>query len=75
MIRKETIDTIKNTYKEEKYKINPVAYFYDLSIIKDNISNLKSYMPNNISLYYAMKANTNKYILECIAKDSYIKGF
>lgn len=75
MIRKETIDIIKNTYKEEKYKMNPTAYFYDLSIIKDNISNLKSYMPNNISLYYAMKANTNKYILECISKDSYIKGF
>lgn len=75
MIRKETIDTIKNTYKEEKYKINPTAYFYDLSIIKDNIFNLKSYMPNNISLYYAMKANANKYILECISKDSYIKGF
>lgn len=75
MISKRTIDIIKNTYKEEKYIINPTAYFYDLSIIKDNISNLKEYMPSNISLYYAMKANTNKHILKCISKDSYIKGF
>lgn len=75
MISKETINIIKNTYREEKYIINPTAYFYDLSIIKDNIFNLKKYMPSNISLYYAMKANTNKNILNYISKDSYIKGF
>lgn len=75
MINKETIDIIKNTYKDDKYIINPTAYFYDLAIIKDNIFNLKEYMPSNISLYYAMKANTNNYILEFIANDSYIKGF
>ena len=75
MINKETIDIIKNTYKDDKYIINPTAYFYDLAIIKDNIFNLKEYMPSNISLYYAMKANTNEHILECIAKDDYINGF
>lgn len=75
MISKETINIIKNTYKEEKFIINPTAYFYDLSIIKDNISNLKKYMPSNISLYYAMKANNNKFILETIANNDYIKGF
>ena len=75
MINKETVDIIKNTYKDDKYIINPTAYFYDLAIIKDNIFNLKEYMPSNINLYYAMKANTNNYILEFIANDSYIKGF
>lgn len=75
MIKKETLNIIKNAYSEEEYIVNPTAYFYDLSIIKDNISKLEKFMPDNISLYYAMKANNNKYILEIIANDSYVKGF
>ena len=59
MIDKDTINFIKNTYQDIKYKINPTAYFYDLDIIKNNIANLKEYMPKQISLYYAMKANNN----------------
>lgn len=75
MIDKDTINFIKNTYQDIKYKINPTAYFYDLDIIKNNIANLKEYMPKQISLYYAMKANNNSKILDLIANNSYVKGF
>ena len=75
MISKETRGFIKNTYQDIKYKINPTAYFYDLDIIRSNIVNLENYMPNQISLYYAMKANNNNSILELIAANSYVKGF
>ena len=75
MINENTINIIKNTYMEERYIINPVAYFYDLAIIKDNISKLESFMPSNISLYYAMKANNNYFVMDCIANNSYVKGF
>lgn len=75
MINSTTINFIKNTYQKKKYKINPTAYFYDLDIIKNNITNLKKNMPKQISLYYAMKANINKNILKYIANKKYIKGF
>lgn len=70
-----TVDFIKNTYSDLRYKINPTAYFYDLAIIEENISKLRNYMPKEISLYYAMKANVNDSILKCIASNDYIKGF
>ena len=70
-----TVDFIKNTYRDLRYKINPTAYFYDLAIIEENISKLRNYMPKEISLYYAMKANVNDSILKCIASNDYIKGF
>lgn len=75
MISEGTINIIKSTYEELKYKINPTAYFYDLSIIRNNISNLEQYMPKEISLYYAMKANKNPSVLKCIATQDYIRGF
>lgn len=70
-----TVDFIKNTYRDLRYKINPTAYFYDLAIIEENISKLRNYMPKEISLYYAMKANVNDSILKYIASNDYIKGF
>lgn len=75
MVNKETINFIKNTYEDIKYKINPTAYFYDLSIIGDNITNLEKNLPKGISLYYAMKANINESILEYISTKRYVKGF
>jgi len=75
MISKKTINIIKNTYKDLKYKINPTAYFYDLDIINNNISNLEKYMPKQVNSYYAMKANTNFKILKNISSKKYIKGF
>lgn len=75
MLDLKTVNFIKNTYMDSRYKINPTVYFYDLSIIKDNINRLEENMPSEISLYYAMKANSNDEILRCIASNSYIKGF
>ena len=75
MINKDTREIIKNTYRDERYVINPTAYFYDLSIIESNINILESYMPKQISLYYAMKANNNSSVLKHIADNNYVKGF
>jgi len=75
MIKNDTINIIKETYNDIKYKINPTAYFYDLNIINENIFSLEKNMPDQISLYYAMKANINDSILKCISQNKYIKGF
>lgn len=74
IIDSRTIDFIKNTYKRQDIVDNPACYFYDLSIIKKNIDIIHKYTPQQISLYYAMKANTNKTIMEYISKHDFIKS-
>lgn len=69
-----TINIIKKTYAKKNFIINPTCYFYDLKIIKENISNLEKNMPNQVSLYYAMKANNNRSIMKYITNEKYIKG-
>lgn len=51
------------------------CYVYDLREISNSINNVVNYMPNNFSLYYAMKANSNKQILKHIKSSDKIAGF
>lgn len=74
MLDFQTIDCIKSVYKLKKYIKNPTCYFYDLSIIKKNIGNLEEYMPEQIRLYYAMKANSNVYVMKCICENNFVSG-
>lgn len=74
MISSKTIDYIKKTYLQEEFILNPTCYFYDLSIIKENINKLQKNSPTNISLYYAMKANSNSNIMDFISHNSFVKG-
>lgn len=74
MIELETIDYIKNTYKEENFIKNPTGYFYDLKKIEANVNKLQANMPKQVSLYYAMKANNNVEIMNCIKQLEYVQG-
>lgn len=66
---------IYDTYNKEMYKRNPTCYFYSLTTIQQNIEQLQKHFPSQISLYYAMKANSNQKIMEFISRFSYVKGF
>ena len=64
---------IKEQYNISQEKFS--AYFYDLNDIKNKIDIIEKYAPNNLELYYAMKANPNSKILEYISSFKYISGF
>lgn len=74
MINDLTINFIKDTYKKEAFKINPTCYFYDLTKIDENIKRLEENFPEQISLYYAMKANPHKEIMNTMKNNSFVKG-
>ena len=67
-------DTIKKTYRKARYVKNPTCYFYDLEEVTNNINNLKATMPEQIDLYYAMKANNNDDIMKCVFDNPYCYG-
>lgn len=73
-ISKTTFDFIKSIYEEKKYTTNPVCYLYDLSTIRHNIRLLEQTMPQQVQLYYAMKANSNKAVMDCIRQEEYVQG-
>jgi diaminopimelate decarboxylase len=74
IISNNTINFIKKVYNRPSIINNPTCYVYDLSIIKNNVELLESFAPSQISLYYAMKANSNKKIMECVRKLKFIRG-
>lgn len=74
MLEKRTIDNIKKIYHNEKTIINPTAYFYDLSIIHQNIKNIANNMPSQVKLYYAMKANPNKHVMNFMKSIDFVQG-
>lgn len=53
---------------------NPTCYFYDLARIRSNIQRLQATMPEQVRLYYAMKANPHDRIMECIRNETYTSG-
>ena len=65
---------IKKAYKKSEFIKNPTGYFYDLNTIDENINNLKKYLPRQVDLYYAMKANNNKDVLKHISSNDYVCG-
>lgn len=65
---------IAEIYSEQRFKENPTCYFYELSQIRQNIRRLQNTMPDQVCLYYAMKANPHKQVMECICQEEYISG-
>ena len=65
---------LKKSNEDEFYK-NSYFYVYDSSDIKDKIKSIESYIENNISLYYAMKANSQFDLMNYIKSKNIIKGF
>ena len=54
---------IRNLYDREEYVVNPTAYIYDLVAIRRNIRELERTMPQQVKLYYAMKANPQEAVM------------
>ena len=67
-------EIVKKIYKN-KIKNDTPCYVYDLGEIKNNVNNITNYMPNNFSLYYAIKANPNKEVLKFIKSLNRVSGF
>lgn len=68
------MDYITHIYQSKDFIVNPTAYFYDMLIIRKNIEELEKNMPLQVALYYAMKANPNKQVMQEIQKHNYVKG-
>ena len=66
---------IINEIKKELIDNEIPCYIYDLNEIKNRINNVTINMPNNFKLYYAMKANPNKKILDFISHQEKVSGF
>ena len=65
---------IKQTYGQEDMRDNPTAYFFDLQMIRENIKRLEQDMPKQVQTYYAMKANPNSDVMNCIEEMNFIRG-
>ncbi len=74
VIATKTLEYIKNLYMQENYKVNPTCYFYDMSIIRHNIKQLERTMPEQVQLYYAMKANPNDSVMQCMQQAPFVRG-
>ena len=53
---------------------NPTCYIYDLEEITNRIKEIDKYKLKNVSLYYAMKANPNKQVIQHILSHDGISG-
>lgn len=71
IINKKIINEIKKELLDEETP----CYVYNLNEIKNRINNITKNMPDNFQLYYAIKANPNKTILDFIKKQEKISGF
>lgn len=74
MTKKEIQNYKKNFYIEKRRFMNQTAYFYDMSIVKNNVDRLRKNMPSQMKLYYAMKANSNEKVMQYISGLKFIQG-
>ena len=69
-MRKEILKRVKKV----SFKKNPCFYIYDLNKITSQIGFLQKNMPQNVDLFYSIKANPHDRIIKHINSHSYIKG-
>lgn len=60
--------------KSKRFETTPFFYLYDMSVVAHKLDLLKKNGPDNVSLYYAMKANSNPAVLKFIKKRPHVKG-
>ena len=53
---------------------NPTCYVYDLEEVSKRIDEISNYKLNNVTLYYAMKANPNHAVLKHIMANNGVAG-
>jgi len=75
MLKENIKEFILEKARKEEFKKYPFFYLYDLKNIANKLNLLNTYAVGNISLYYAMKANSNFEVLEFIKKHTNVKGF
>ena len=73
MLDENVIKVIKQIAENEEFSVNPCFFLYNSSDIRDKIDRL-SQRPENVSLYYAMKANPFKEILKHMRTKKTVKG-
>ncbi|OPZ91275.1 MAG: L-glutamyl-(BtrI acyl-carrier protein) decarboxylase [Firmicutes bacterium ADurb.Bin419] len=74
MLKESIKEYIINKAKLKDFQKNPFFYLYDFGDINYKLNLLNSYATDNISIYYAMKANSNLEVLSYIGKHPKIKG-
>jgi diaminopimelate decarboxylase len=74
MLNEEIEKYIVNKSELDIFKYNSTFYLYDMTDIEAKIQNILNYAPSNVCLYYAMKANPHKKILELMKNIKYVKG-
>lgn len=68
-------DYIKSIFSKNPSVIaNPTCYVYDLEEITKRIGEIEKFKLNNVSLYYAMKANPNLNVLAHVLSHKIISG-
>ena len=74
MINIQIKEALNKIYDIAAVNENPTFYLYDLADISKKINNIAKNAPQNLKLYYAMKANPNKNILKHIAANNDVSG-
>ncbi len=74
MIDKKIYREILRITKNDLFKKNPCFYIYDLNKISSKIDLLQKNMPQNFKLFYSIKSNPHKEIINHIHNYSYVKG-
>ena len=66
---------IKDIFSNNKEVVeNPTCYIYDMEEVTARIKEIGKYKPENLSLYYAMKANPNCQVIEHVLIHKEIMG-
>ena len=74
MIDKRIAKRIISLCAEDKFKNNPAFYLYDLVSVKKQLGYLEKFLPKNVSVYYAMKANPHKEVLRFLSEHKRCNG-
>ena len=68
------ITAIKRIVVQKEFEQNPTFYLYDLHDVDEKLQLLIK-KPNNVSLYYAIKANSNLDLMHHIIQNETVQGF
>ena len=71
----ELISRILQAAQEREFLERPFFYLYDLAQIAKQLDLLEQFVPKNVAIYYAMKANPHDAILKLIRDRRVVRGF
>ena len=74
MINKQVYKEILKIVQKDFFVKNPCFYIYDLGNITEKIKLLQKNMPQNVKMFYSIKANPHQEIIKHMRRKPYIKG-